>query len=158
MTTATGSTYSLDTSALLDGLERYYPESTFPALWERMDELMAQGRLLMSEEAWLEAQAVDAPAKVWCVPRKDRLVVVTDPSIAVRVTAMASDYPTWTVGTTNRADPFVIAVAQERSAIVVTGEKSGSVQNPKIPFVCAVRGVECINFLGLIRSEGWVFG
>lgn len=31
--------YSVDTSALIDGLERYYPEDTFPALWERIDEL-----------------------------------------------------------------------------------------------------------------------
>lgn len=149
--------YSLDTSGLLDGVERFYPPATFPALWERVDELIADGRLLMSEEAIIEAMYLDAAARAWCEPRKDAIKVATDQAIAAHVTSIVTEFNVWTGGTTNRADPFVIAVALERSAVVITGEKPGSIQNPKIPFVCKARNVECANFLGLVTREKWVF-
>ena len=60
------SIYSVDTSALLDGLERYYPEESFPALWDKVDELIAAGRFIVSEEVWEEARTHDAAAKTWC--------------------------------------------------------------------------------------------
>lgn len=53
-----GDIYSFDTSALIDGLERFYPQANFPALWERIDELIDRGRLRISEEAWKEAVRV----------------------------------------------------------------------------------------------------
>jgi hypothetical protein len=59
----------------------------------------------------------------------------------------------------NRADPFVIAVAQLRSATVVTGEGSdGTTNRPKIPYVCDDLGVGCFRFLDVIKAENWVFG
>ncbi len=149
--------YSLDTSGLLDGIERFYPPATFPALWDRVDELILDGRLLMSEEALIEAMYLDAAARAWCGPRKQAIKVVTDQTIAAHVTSIVTEFNVWTGGTTNLADPFVIAVAIQRSAVVVTGEKPGSIQNPKIPFVCEARGVPCTNFLGLVRREKWVF-
>jgi hypothetical protein len=149
--------YSLDTSGLLDGVERYYPPANFPALWERVDELILDGRLLMSEEAILEATYLDAAAKEWCEPRKDAITVATDQAIASHVTSIVTEFRVWTGGTANRADPFVIAVALEHDAVVITGEKPGSLQNPKIPFVCNARGVPCTNFLGLVTRENWVF-
>lgn len=149
--------YSLDTSGLLDGVERFYPPNTFPALWERVDDLIAAGRLLMSEEAIIEAMYLDAAARDWCEPRKQAISAPTNQAIAAHVTSIVDEYKVWTGGTTNRADPFVIAVALERKAVVITGEKPGSIQNPKIPYVCKARGVECTNFLGLVTRENWVF-
>lgn len=32
--------YSFDTSALIDGMERFYPIGNFPALWDRFDDLI----------------------------------------------------------------------------------------------------------------------
>lgn len=62
--------YSVDTSALIDGLERYYPEDSFPALWERVDDLIDRGRFLMSDEVWEEATAKDLAVKRWCEARR----------------------------------------------------------------------------------------
>ncbi len=56
MTGSRSRCYSADTSALIDGLERYYPETHFPALWEKVDELVAESRLIISEEVWEEVQ------------------------------------------------------------------------------------------------------
>jgi hypothetical protein len=57
--------YSFDTSALIDGVERFYPIANFPALWEKIDELISDGRLHVSEEAWSEAVSVDSVLKEW---------------------------------------------------------------------------------------------
>jgi len=56
------------------------------------------------------------------------------------------------------ADPFVIALAKANDGTVVTEEpRTGKLDKPNIPDVCKALGVRCINFLGLIRQEGWVF-
>ena len=57
------------------------------------------------------------------------------------------------------ADPFVIALAKTRSCTVVTNENpSNSPDRPHIPDVCKALDVRTINFLGLIREQGWIFG
>jgi hypothetical protein len=58
----------------------------------------------------------------------------------------------------NRADAFVIAVAQLKKGIVVTGEVNGTTDRPKIPYICSQLGVPCIRFLDLLKREGWKFG
>lgn len=58
MTTSGAKQYSFDTSALIDGIERFYPIGNFPALWNRIDDLIKTGRLHVSEEAWNEAISV----------------------------------------------------------------------------------------------------
>lgn len=154
-----GPIYSFDTSALIDGLERNYPETTFPGVWELVDELIDDHRFVISEEVFEEATHVDAAARQWCKPRKDRIVVPTDSRIAAEVANIGLAYPTWTTKGKNEADPFVIATARVLGATVVTGEKfnTGSIVKPKIPFVCQQVGVPAVNFLGFLQGEGWIF-
>jgi len=58
----------------------------------------------------------------------------------------------------NRADPFVIALARVKGAIVVTGEKSsGTGDRPRIPNVCDHFGIGHRTLLQLIRDKGWTF-
>ena len=153
--------YSVDTSALIDGLERYYPEDTFPALWERVDELIAVGRFVMSEEVWDEARARDEAAKRWCDSRgKARMVVPTDGAILNEVTNIVGRYPKLVKNLKgrNRADAFVVAVARIRSGVVVTGESAnGTADRPKIPYICSQMGLKCVRFLELVKLEGWKF-
>jgi len=76
------------------------------------------------------------------------------------VSALLGAYPKITkeLKGRNRADPFVIAVAQIKGATVVTGEgQNGSENRPKIPWVCAQLGIACISFTQLIQEEGWRF-
>jgi hypothetical protein len=59
------------------------------------------------------------------------------------------------------ADPFVIGLAATRNPgpwIVVTGEKPGSAENPKIPWVCRQfqpTPIRHISFLELVLEEKW---
>lgn len=153
--------YSLDTSGLLDGLERYYPPAVFPALWDRVDGLVDAGRLIASEEVWEELQKRDAVGADWMKSRRDRILVPTDTEVAVRVREILQhpDHRRLVMNGKGRntADPFVIAVAELRGATVVTGEASGSRQRPRIPDICAGRDVPCMSFLGIIQREGWTF-
>jgi hypothetical protein len=56
------------------------------------------------------------------------------------------------------ADPFVIALARCRGLTVVSEQRrSGNPATPKIPNVCAARGVLCVNLLGLMADLGWRF-
>ena len=58
----------------------------------------------------------------------------------------------------NRADPFVIALAKVKHAIVVTGEKSsGTGDRSRIPNACDHFGIDHRTLLQLIRDKGWTF-
>lgn len=159
---ASRTVYSFDTSALIDGIERYYPIDNFPALWERMDELISDGRLLVSEEAWNEAVSVDAALKEWCTEDgadREDCVELTDQAIAAVAGAIVKQFPKWiTQGKKNGADPFVIAVAEVRGCKVISGETNGGPGKPKIPYVCGQRSVDHGRIIDVVIEEGWVFG
>jgi hypothetical protein len=153
--------YSADTSALIDGLERYYPEETFPALWREIDSLIAARRFMISEEVWEEARVRDAAAKAWCESRgKESMTAPTDEDVVQAVQDILQAFPRLVNNQKgrNRADAFVIAVARLKNAIVVTGEGAGGTQErPRIPYICDQLGIECIRFLDIIRLEGSKF-
>lgn len=153
--------YSIDTSAMIDGLERYYPLANFPALWERVDDLIKAGRLHVSEEAWTEAISVDSVVKDWCTEAgasRDACVVPTDSAVASVAGAIVSAFPKWAQqGRRNNADPFVIAVAECHGYQVISGETNGGPGRPKIPYVCLQRGILHGRFVDVVRNEGWIF-
>ena len=152
--------YSFDTSALIDGLERYYPEQNFPLLWERVDSLVEQGRFLISEEVWYETKKKDEVAKCWAEPRLGDIMVPTDLEVAAATQGVLEDFPLLVKNFKgrNRADPFVIGTARTRNAIVVTGEGSdGTANRPKIPYICNELGIRCYRFLEVVQAERWSF-
>jgi len=153
--------YSFDTSALIDGMERFYPIDNFPALWEKFDELIASGRLVVSEEAWSEATKKDAPLKDWCTEEsaeRARCVYLTDAAVGTVVGAISAAYPQWVQqGGKNQADPFVIAVAEVVGGMVISGERDGGPANPKIPYVCAQRGTPHGRVIDVIKLEKYRF-
>jgi len=102
----------------------------------------------------------DAVAKACCEDRQDRLVVPTDAGVASAVQRILIDHERLVMNMKgrNRADPFVIALAQLKGAVVLTGEGSdGTANRPKIPYICQEIGLPCCRFLEMIRLEGWRF-
>lgn len=155
-------TYSLDTSALIDGIERFYPIRNFPKFWSHMDELIDAGRLRVSEEAWNEAVSVDAPLREWCEEKgagRDRCVYPTTQEVANLAGEIVGQFPNWMAqGKKNGADPFVIAVAELERFTVISGEINGGPSKPKIPYVCLQRSVAHGRLVDLIRAEDWILG
>lgn len=155
-------TYSVDTSALIDGVERFYPIRNFPSFWGRIDALIDEGRLRVSEEAWNEAVSADAPLRDWCEEvgmNRSQCVFPTTPEVAAIAGAIVTDYPNWIKqGKKNGADPFVIAVAEHDGLMVISGETNGGPANPKIPYVCGQRGIAHGRLVDLITREDWIIG
>ena len=151
--------YSVDTSALLDGWVRYYPPAHFPNLWDQIDLLIQGGRFHASEEVLIEVERHDESLNEWIEARREQIVIATTDEVAAVVQDILRSHERLVMSGSgrNRADPFVIAVARLHDAVVVTGERGGTPQRPKIPSVCADFGIRTINLLDLIKEEGWVF-
>lgn len=151
--------YVFDTSALVGAWVRLYPPDLFAGLWDHMDELAADGRLLVPEEVLDELKAQDDDLLSWVKARSETVVVPTSRALMLEARDVLQDHPFLTKTGTGRgkADPFVIALAAVRGLQVVTHEQGGSPSKPRIPFVCQHRGVGCMTALDVIRSEGWRF-
>lgn len=151
--------YVIDTSGLIGAWQRTYPPEVFPALWDNLEVLGETGQLLVPEEVHRELKRQSDDLYDWVEQRKAQIVVPTDRAVLVTVRAILADHPRLTMPGTGRglADPFVIAQAELRRCPLITEERGGAVDKPRIPYVCSVRGVESMGMLSLIRREGWTF-
>ena len=159
MTTDKPSTYSIDTSSLLEAWERSYPPDHFPALWGKLQELIQEHRLYASEEVCVELEKKQGDVYRWA-RKQQGFLIETDPDIATEVNRIlglpvAIQFVDTSKGR-HAADPFVIAVASLHGHVVVT-EETNSLKHPKIPDVCNYLGIEHLDVLSLIRRERWVF-
>jgi hypothetical protein len=151
--------YSIDTSAILDGWRRYYPPSSFPGLWTKIEDLIQQGDLRATEEVLHELEKRDDEVLQWAKSQQG-LFVPIDQAIQTEVSTVLSSFPKLIDTRQNRsaADPFVIALAKVEGCSVVTGEgPSGSANRPHIPDVCRATGIKSLRLLDLIVEEGWTF-
>lgn len=150
--------YSIDTSALVDWWVRYYPPASFPTLVKNVEALIAAGDLKASKEVLEELTRQDDDLCKWAKAHPDLFVEDSEP-VQDTVTALMDKYfnPDKPEKGISGADPFVIGLAMTENPglTVVSGEKPGSRDNPKVPYVCEVEGVSHITFLGLIQAEGW---
>ena len=151
--------YVFDTSSLIGAWVRTYPPDSFPVVWDRMDGLATAGNLLVPEEVYEELKSQDDDLLAWVKERLAAVVVPTTRAVMLEARAVLADHEGLTKTGTGRgkADPFVIALARLRGFPVVTQEQGGSAAKPRIPFVCAARGVACMSMLEVIRAEGWRF-
>ena len=146
--------YCIDTSGWLDGWQRHYPPDVFPTLWTKIDARISSGEIISSEEVYFELQRKGDDLHDWIKARKQMLIPLNE-EVQVRATELLAEYPRLvdTLRGRSKADPFVIATAMDRNADVVTGEIiSGNLEKPRIPDVCQVKGIRCINFLQMIRE------
>lgn len=151
--------YSIDASALIDGWTRYYPQDVMPTLWERVDSLIQDGRLVATDEVFTEIKRGDDGLIGWSKKRK-AMFIPPDKTVEDAVRKIVNRFPAFIPQRSPDgawADPFVIALALARDAIVVTGEKlvDSKAKALHIPNVCAALSVKSISFLDLIRREGW---
>lgn len=152
-------TYSFDTSSIVHAWRRAYPPEVFPALWQRLDGLIGQGLLIASEEVLVELERLDDEPHAWARQRR-AMFVPTDDAIQLAVQEILRNHRAFVDPARPRlgADPFVVALARVRGCTVVTQETpTGNPARLKIPDVCRVLGIGCINVLQFIQQQGWVF-
>ena len=147
---------------MIDWWVRYYPPGSFPGLIGRVEALIADGRLRASREVRDELERQNDACFKWAKQQTD-LFVDSDARIQNVVSRLMADYfnPQKPDKGIAGADPFVIglaAIQKPKPWIVVTGEKPGSAENPKIPWVCRhfkPQPIRTLTFLQLIVAESW---
>lgn len=161
--TGDAAVYSIDTSALMDWMGRYYPRDVFPGIVTRMENLARQGRLLAPQLVREEVAAVGTPElDDWCEAQSGIFVptgVLLSEAVGIQARFPGLLDPK---AQYDEADAYVIALAVERGGIVVTQETPAAEKHrPRrshfIPDVCRDLGVPCINLLGVMTRERWRF-
>jgi len=147
--------YSIDTSALLEAWVRHYPPDVFPTLWQQIEKLISDGRLLAIDEVLRELERKLDELHTWA-KQHGGMFVATDEAIMQRAGTVINQFPSLAEPQSQRgkADPFVIALAMERNLTVVTAEHSKPTK-PRIPDVCRQLQVPCRSLIELFRREGW---
>jgi len=147
--------YCLDTSALVGAWVRAYPIDVFPGLWAALDDLANRGTIVCPEEVREELSRKSDDLYAWVRERSGMVVPLDgDQMDGTREVLAAFPRLVGALAERNRADPFVIALARARGLTVVTEERGGTPERPRIPLVCAHFGVRSIGTLDFIRELG----
>lgn len=131
--------YCIDTSALIHAWVRAYPPDVLPPLWERIGALIERGRLISPMDVLVELEKKEGDTLCrWCKDR-DQMFVEID-GFQGGISYVMNKYPRLvdTVKGKSGADPIVIALVLSHNPklVVVTEEKGGSENKPKMPYVC----------------------
>ncbi|MBN1389487.1 MAG: DUF4411 family protein [Candidatus Thermoplasmatota archaeon] len=158
--------YIIDTSSLVE-LNKHNPMDVYQSVWERIEQLIRNGRLLAPKEVFLEISRIDDQLKEWSESRDRFFVEPTQRQIEL-VKDILQKYPSLIeVDRPFDADPWVIALTIELTTspqrtlmtikrIAVTEEKLRGNQI-KIPFVCNAYNIEFLDIIDMFREEGWKF-
>jgi len=149
--------YCIDTSSLISAWSERYPIKNFPGFWKQFEKLIDDGRLVSPEEVRHEIIKKTEGLDVW-VKQHRNMFVALDTDMQLTVRDILAEFPLLTKNLPGRnsADPFVITLAKMKNYTAVTEEGLGSINRPRIPFVCEHYKIKCINILGLIKQEDWV--
>ncbi len=163
------SVYIIDTSSLTQAHRVYYPFDIAPSFWEFMKQQFNNGSFIYTNKVAFEIKRGNDALADWTQTQLSSGIEFdchTDTSIMGHYGSIMS----W--GNSNsqynstakrdfsqfdNADPFAVATAIEKSAIVVSQEISAptSQKNIKLPDVCAQFGVDHIDTFKLLRTLGF---
>ena len=159
MTESSKTVYVLDTSAILDCWERYYPPDVFPGLYKNIEQMIADEKLISPDEIYRELEKKDDAAFAWA-KRNRTMFLPLDNATQIEVAAILGSHPLLIQagGRRSGGDPFVVAVAKVFNGVVVTAEKDQLTQKRvTIPRVCSELGIRCLQVIEFIRERKWVF-
>lgn len=153
--------YSFDASSMIHAWDNYPPENEhFESLWEWFSSNVQNKEFVISKKAFKEVSDKIPECREWLQNSNVEIYSLTSTSLLIAKDIKASlnileDKYTKGVG---ENDLFIIAIAQESGATLVSEEGRQSVlptlkSNYKIPAVCNMEsvGVKCCNFLSLLK-------
>jgi len=150
--------YSIDTSALLEAYVRRYPPNIAPSLWDEwLPELIADGKLLGAYDVLEDLSKRDDDIYKWEKSYEGMFIELDQ--YEPQLKKIMADYPRLVDTKRNKSgsDPMVIALAHAQGLSVISHETGGSEKSPNIPYVCHQLDIRHIDFLKLIREQGWTF-
>ena len=148
------SIYCIDTSALIN-LTRLYPRNLFPAIWEKLEDLVRRGELISPVEVYKEIEARDDPIFQWCKQNK-RMFKDIDDCQTQKIAQIETKYETvyWKTQIDKDApwaDPWLIALSICEDAIIITDEGN---RPDHIPYIANHFQKQCLKLLKLFEEIG----
>ncbi|MGF7131429.1 hypothetical protein P3T40_002911 [Paraburkholderia sp. EB58] len=149
--------WCFDTSALIEPWVRLYPPDIFGSVWDMLVKLANAGSVVAPTDVRLELEKQKDDLFEWA---KDVARLFHEPDRAVMevLTDIVNAHPGFMKvnSTKSGADPMVVAFAEVHGLTVVTYETTAKKDAaPKIPNVCAARGVECVQLVDVLRASGF---
>ena len=148
--------YCIDASALIN-LTRYpgYPREIFPAIWDKLEDMVQRGELISPVEVYKEIEARDDPIFQWC-KRNKRMFKDIDDCQTQKIAQIETKYETvyWKTQMNKDApwaDPWLIALSICEDAIIVTDERNSP---NHIPYIANLFKRQCLNLLGFFKATG----
>ncbi|MGQ9848014.1 MAG: DUF4411 family protein [Bacteroidales bacterium] len=148
--------YCIDASALIN-LTKYpgYPRDIFPAIWEKLEDMIKRGELISHIEVYGEIEKRKDEIYHWCNQNKKMFKDIDDCQIkefAIIKTQYDPDY--WN-NEINKggpwADPWLIALSICENAIIITDEKN----TPNhIPYIANHFNRQCLNLIDFFKKIG----
>jgi hypothetical protein len=155
--------YCVDTSTWIDAVRDYNPASPlFADFWDFVEAQILAGEIIAPEEVYVELKQKTLKDSreftTFIRSVSGTLFIKPDDEIQARFSVIVGAYPE--LVTKNKplaksnCDAWVIALAQERDAVVVTHEvgKPAALKPYKIPDVCRVESVRCIRLPVLLNE------
>ena len=153
--------YFVDTNEWIN-LNRYYPRGVFAGLWENIESLIAEGRILSPKEVLDEIERGHDELVEWC--RAHRNMFLNTDKLIGQVQKILKEHPTLVNPNARHesADPYLIALAASykdnilgQSPIIVTDEKVDN--KSRIPYAAKDNGVQTCKLMEMVQKEGWTF-
>ena len=149
--------HCLDSGVFINSWRKNHPHDLFPALWDRLGDLLVSGKAFLPRVVFEEIEAGGDDLFEW-LKRHKSAVRDPDPKVigALQAIMQHPHHQRLVQEQKSRsgADPFVIAHAQAAGAIVVTEEqeRKSPEMKPRIPDVCKVLNVPCIRTVDFFRA------
>ena len=149
--------YCLDANIFIQAWNDYYAPDRCPEYWVILDQLAKDGRIFCCEEVMREIEKQDDELCTWLKARP-HFVHGINTDVQNHLRSVLAKFPRLVDTKKDRsmADPWVVAHAIARGAVVVTKEMpvGATAKAPKIPDVCDGFSVRWINDFQLIRELG----
>ena len=150
--------YCLDSGVFINSWTKNFPNDLFPSVWNHLDKLCRDNLVFTTPEVAREVYEGGDDVSKWLKARKYIIAKPTE-EILHQLKEVMNSYPKLAAEGSKRsaADPWVIAYAFHRKAVIVTEEhESGNLKNkPRIPDVCRDLQLHWMNTVGLLRDTGF---
>lgn len=148
--------YSFDTSAFIEPLKRHHTREVFPTLWDKIDDLIANGSIVSADFVKTELARKDDDIYKY-VKSKEGLFIPFDSEQKPHVDQLMKRFPNWIPAdsTKNVGDPFVIALAKQIGLTVVTYEERGNEARVRMPYARKELEVPCLHFVAFLNEIGY---
>lgn len=156
--------YLLDTNVLIEASRRYYAFDLCPGFWRWVTGAMSNGTVRSVDAVRAELEAKDDELSAWVKDgATDLFLSPTQASMVGMARVMGTVTPKYEKPSVDafarKADAVLIAHALAHQYTVVTEEGSAphSTKKIKIPDVCRLLGVACVDTFSLLRSQRAAF-